>query len=240
MAHRWPFTLRLGPDATSDSPIEVEFVYVASSASVPTRRRVRLERVQPRWLAASAAAGIVGLVLLSVAAGTVGFAPPPAPTPPPGQPTPTPAAPALRVGNLVIQPPDARSHAPRAEPTESTVAVAGAAVTSEVEPLAVDHDGGDGFRLPLLFQPLPPRRPTSIPRTTAPPTRLPDAPVVSGPDEDAPRVLPIASPAAEPLNGRTSGPRRGSALEDALRTASIANDEFNRGLHAPMPGESQP
>jgi hypothetical protein len=47
--------------------------------------------------------------------------------------------------------------------------------------------------------------------------------------------VPIASPAAE-FSDRASSPRHGRALDDALHTASTANDEFNRGLHGPVSG----
>src|SRR5579859_3142585 len=58
------FHLRLGPEAT-DAAVVVAFEQVASTAIAPRRRRVRLERVEPRWFALSAGAAIIGLVLLS-------------------------------------------------------------------------------------------------------------------------------------------------------------------------------
>jgi hypothetical protein len=246
MAQRWPFTLRLGPDA-ADLSVAVEFEHVATSTVVQSPARMRLERFEPRWFAATAGLAIGGLVLLSVAAGSVSVAPPPPPTPLPGQPTPTTGPPSLRVGNLVIQAPVAAR--PTASPTEAVVVAEAAVVPTEAAPMvasatppveaeaaAPEPDSGGGFfRLPRLpFLQAPPR-PTAVPKPVAQPTAVADAPVVAAPEDAQPAVLPVASPAA-----RISGPRRGSALDDALRTASIANDEFNRGLHEPVPNGSQP
>jgi hypothetical protein len=246
MAQRWPFTLRLGPNA-GDPSIVVEFEHVAPSIVVRSPARMRLERFEPRWFAATAGLAIGGLVLLSVAAGSVSVAPPPPPTPLPGQPTPTAGPPSLRVGNLVIQAPAAAR--PTVSATEAVVAMAvvapievapaGAIASAPEEaaaaPVEADNSGGGFFRLPLLAFFQAPPRPTPVPKPVAEPTAVADAPVVAAPEEAQPAVLPVASPAA-----RLSGPRRGSPLDDALRTASIANDEFNRGLHEPVSNGSQP
>lgn len=245
MAQRKLFSLRLGPESTGAS-IHVQFEGFISARRIYKPRRIRLARLAPQWLAVSAAVSFVALIALSLAAGAVGIATPiapPAPTSLPGQPTATPAPRALRLGNLVIEAPAPRPQTGRGQPAqagalandaegtaaaEATAAESPLPDTSVTEPAEVDS--------PLLRV----RRATAVPRPIARPTEARALPLAAVPDDASPelQVLPIASPAAESPNA--GAPRPGSALQDALFTASAASAEFNRGLREPPSNATRP